>query len=70
VNAVATDNYFVYSISDDSTFRVYSKTDWSEFLCLELDMMRIESMTIDVNSIYISCSDGSIRLLSKNNLET
>ena len=69
VNAIATDNRFVYSISDDATLRVFSKTEWIETLCLKLDVMRIDAMTTDEDSVYIGCSDGSIRQLSKSDIE-
>ena len=70
VNAIATDNRFVYSISDDSTLRVFSKKYWSEILCLEVDAMRIDSMTTDESYIYIGCSDGSVRQFSKADIGT
>ena len=69
VNAIATDNRFVYSVSDDSTLRIYSKTDWSETFCIDVDVIRIDSMATDENFIYIGCSDGSVRQFSKANLE-
>jgi hypothetical protein len=58
------------SVSDDSFLRVFSKTEWSEVLTLEVDVIRIDSMTTDENSIYIGCSDGSIRQFSKTDIET
>jgi len=69
VNAIATDNSYVYSISDDSTLRVYSKKDWSDVFCFVVDAIRIDAMTTDENFIYIGCSDGSIRQLAKSDIE-
>lgn len=69
VNAIATDNSFVYSVSDDSTLRIFSKKDWNEILTLEVNARRIESMTTDEDSVYIGCSDGLIRYFSKTEVE-
>jgi len=70
VNAIATDDRFVYSVSDDSTLRIFSKKDWSAILTLEVNTRRIESMTTDEDSIYIGSSDGLIRQFLKSHLET
>ncbi len=68
VNSVAIDGVFVYSISDDKTLRVYSKSDWAEVLCIKVPG-RIEVLTLDDSSVYMGCSDGSIRQLLKTQIE-
>ncbi len=68
VNSVAIDGVFVYSISDDKTLRVYSKSDWTEVLCIKVPG-RIEVLTLDDSSVYFGCSDGSIRQLLKTQIE-
>ena len=69
VNSIALDHKFVYSISDDATLRVYSKADWTEVLCVKVPVMRIDSLALDENAVYIACSDGSIRCLLKSQIE-
>lgn len=69
VNSIATDSAYVYSISDDATLRIYSKSDWTEVLCIRVPVMRIDALTIDERSVYIGCSDGSIRQLLKTRIK-
>jgi WD40 repeat protein len=69
VNAISVDHKFVYSISDDASLRVYSKSDWMEVYTVQLPVTKIDALTIDGDSLYLGCSDGSIRQLLKKHIE-
>jgi WD40 repeat protein len=65
VNALAVDDLYVYSVSDDGTLRVYSKSDWHEVAIIDSGVGKVIDVTHDDTLVYFGCADGNIRFFSK-----
>jgi WD40 repeat protein len=66
INALAVDGHYIYSASDDSTVRIYSKESWLEIASVDIGLGRVIDLTHDDKFIFFGCADGNVRYLAKN----
>ncbi len=65
INALAVDDEHLYSVSDDCTLRVYRILDQSSLAVIDFDVMAINDITLDNDSVYIACRDRTVRKIPK-----
>ncbi|MGY5876052.1 MAG: hypothetical protein RTU30_09920 [Candidatus Thorarchaeota archaeon] len=68
INALAVDGEYLYSVSDDSTLRVYRISDQSSLAVIDFDGMAMNDITLDQDSVYIACRDRTVRKIPKSAL--
>ncbi len=65
INALVVDGDYLYSISDDKSLRVYRISDQSNLAVIDFDVMAINDITLDNDSVYIACRDRTVRKIPK-----